>query len=128
MKINKVPSQSLAADSSYTWNTAKTASATSLTPTSGPAGQEVVIAGSGFSPPVEVYVGAVAGAVTSVTDSAITFSVAEGPAGEQEVTVYAEFGRVSGALTFINTYGVSDVRPHEGSLAGTHAVYLWRLV
>ena len=88
------------------------AAVTGVTPSSGLAGSEIVVAGTGLATGWAVRVGTQDGAVTGATDTSVTATTpATGTGGPHSVTVYTENGNPSIAEGF--TYTTAEDAPPE---------------
>ena len=110
--------------SSYTYSSASTPTISSINPTSGTAGQSLVITGSNFvTGQSTVTVGGIPCVVTSDSTTSITCTVGSSPAGNQPVIVtIPSVGKSNSNVQFAYTLQVSSALPSRGSYGGGQSV------
>ena len=110
---------------SFEFSEAATPQITSINPTSGQDGDEVIITGqfTGDSDTTRVYIGTSQCSVSSVTSTNITCTVAANFVGSYQVNVIiADQGRADGDVTFQYLLQLTSVSLMEGSFAGQNSI------
>lgn len=95
----------------------------SLTPSQGYGGQQIIISGSGFSGLIEVRFGNIVASSTFITDSQIS-AISPYGSGTLQVTVHTSNG-ISNGSPFIyleSPLTVTEILPNEGSVDGGNLV------
>ena len=108
----------------FTYDSAVSPSITSVSPTSGIAGQALVISGANFvNGQTSVTIGGTPCAVTAVSSSSITCTVGSSSAGNQAVIAsVSTVGQSNGNVQFQYTLQVNSVSPSRGSYGGGQSV------
>jgi hypothetical protein len=108
----------------FTYSSSSTPSITSISPTSGTAGQSVVIAGANFvSGQTSVTIGGTPCPISTISSTSITCTVASSPAGNQPVIVsVSSTGKSSGSTLFLYSLQVSSLSPARGGYGGGQVV------
>jgi hypothetical protein len=108
----------------FTYSSSSTPSISSITPSSGTAGQSLAIVGSNFvSGQTSVTIGGTPCTITSISSTSITCTVGSSPAGNQPVIVsVSSAGKSSASTLFAYSLHVSSVSPTQGSYGGGQAV------
>jgi len=108
----------------FTYSSSSTPSISSITPSSGTAGQSLVIAGSNFvSGQTSVTIGGTPCTISTISSGSITCTVGSSPAGNQPVIVsVSSTGKSSASTTFLYSLQVSSLSPTQGSYGGGQAV------
>ncbi|CAF0819146.1 unnamed protein product [Rotaria sp. Silwood1] len=108
----------------FAYSSVSAPSITSISPTSGTAGQTLTISGSNFiNGQTSVTIGGATCTIISVSSSSITCTVSSSPAGNQPVIVYvSSVGNSNSNIQFQYALQVNSISPSRGSYGGGQLV------
>ncbi|CAF2963963.1 unnamed protein product [Rotaria sp. Silwood2] len=108
----------------FTYNSASTPAITSISPTSGTAGQTLTISGSNFvNNQTSVSIGGATCTIISVSSSSITCTISSSPAGSQSVIVFvSSIGNSNSDIQFQYALQVNSLSSSRGSYGGGQIV------